>query len=272
MGTLSHEAERMIQQPAVLPPSLTFMDTDEIAEVETVDPDAPAQAIAGFVCVIEYADVHGEVSERLILCRRYELFDGNPIVGAICSKSHRYKQFRCDRILEVTDATTGESLGDGRFFEQFVVGAIREKVDTWNTTSRRKALIVAGLNVLCFIARCDGVWHYLEEQVIEDFVCCLWMRKEWEGEPPLDRIMAHARRLAPDGDVFRTSIRQYAHSSTSSTILTRFVHRVIAADGVISIEEHVWASRYAELLEDAKAEERRQRANWPSEIVKTVQG
>ncbi|MEG3160907.1 hypothetical protein U1763_10375 [Sphingomonas sp. LB2R24] len=249
----------LTQRDAVLP-SIVLQDScDDIETAELPDNDEP-QAIAGFICVIEYADVNGEVSERFISCRRYELHDGNPLIGAICGRSNRYKLFRCDRILEVTDAVTGESLGTGAFFDQFTVGRIREKAHDWNTTSQRKSLIVAGLNVLCFMARCDGKWHPLEEEVIEDFVCTLWMRKEWEGEPPLDLIRSHARRLAPDGEVFAKAIRQYGHSSTSAKVLRRFVERVVAADGVVCDREHHWSTEFAELLDNAclaEAEARR---------------
>ena len=78
------------------------------------------------------------------------------------------------------------------------------------------------------------------------------MRKGWDGDPPLDRIAAHARRLAPDGKVLRTAIREYAHSASSAALLTRFVHRVIGADGVITREEHQWAEAYAELMMEAQ--------------------
>lgn len=248
---VSASAERLTEKPAVLPPNVTDDVPQDAAHIPEAAND-DAQSIAGFICIIEYADADGVVTERFISCRRYKDFGGKRRVGAICGKSGKYKLFNCDRMLEVCDATIGGSLGDGTFFEQFAVGAIKEKAHDWNTTSQRKALIVAGLNVLCFMARCDGKWHPLEEQVIEDFVCTVWLRKEWEGEPPLDRITAHARRLAPDGEVFRTGIRQYAHSKTSATVLTRFVQRVIAADGVICDHEHRWSTEYAELLEDAK--------------------
>ena len=253
MGALQEFAVKT----AVLPPGLTaLLDCDD---VDTL-PDAPTdadepQAIAGFMCVIEYADAHGEVTERLITCRRYLTVGGNASVGAICGNSRRYKLFRCDRIMEVCDAETGASLGDGSYFGRFTVSAAKPLADMWDTTSQRKSLIVAGLNVLAFMARCDGHWHPLEAQTIEDFICSLWLRKEWEGSPPLDRIVAHARRLAPDGEVFENAIRQYAHSSTSRAVLTQYVQRVIAADGVICEDEHRWAACYAECMEEAVAAE-----------------
>lgn len=252
---LSGAASSLTGRGSVLPPTFEVVDV-EVDNDGVEDSEETGGPISGFVCAIEYADRHGVVTERTIVCRRYELFNGAPRIGAICAQSRRYKLFNCASILEVTDLQTGESLGDGTFFEQFSVGAVLESAHDWNTTRRRKEHIIAGLNVLCFMARCDGHWHDLEADVITDFVCTLWMRKGWEGDPPLDRIAAHARRLAPDGKVLRSAIREYAHSSTSAALLTRFVHRVIAADGVITHAEHEWAEAYAELLLDAERQER----------------
>lgn len=251
LENVSQSARRLTEKVAVLPPSLA-MEMPEGAAEPPPPADDTLQPIAGFICAIEYADVDGVVTERVINCRRYEHFNSKPRVGAICGTSRKYKTFNCDRILQVRDVETRQHLGDGTFFEQFVVGAHKVPKSDWNTTSQRKSLIVAGLNVLCFMARCDGHWHQLEEQVIEEFVCSLWIRKEWENEPPLPEIVAHARRLAPDGEVFRAAIAQYGHSNTSAAILSRFVQRVVAADGVICDAEHRWGAEFEELLAEAK--------------------
>ncbi|MDF2496049.1 hypothetical protein [Sphingomonas sp.] len=252
LENVSQSARRLTEKAAVLPPSLTIEMAEDAAELPPPTDDTP-QVIAGFICAIEYADADGVVTDRVINCRRYEYFNNKPRVGAICGTSRKYKTFYCDGILQVHDVVTRQHLGDGTLFEQFVVGAHKVGKSDWNTTSQRKSLIVAGLNVLCFMARCDGHWHELEEQVIEEFVCSLWIRKEWENEPPLPEIVAHARRLAPDGEVFRAAITQYGHSSTSAAILSRFVQRVVAADGVICDAEHRWGAEFEELLAEAQA-------------------
>lgn len=251
MAGISEAAARLTERLAVLPPNVLLQMPE--GEAEPPPPtDGTLQPIAGFICAIEYADADGVVTERVISCRSYEYFNGKPRIGAICGASRKYKTFNCDRILVVSDAVTKDVLGDGSFFDQFVVGAYKSSNHDWNTTSQRKALIVAGLNVLCFMARCDGRWHPLEEQVIEEFVCSLWMRLEWENEPPIAEITAHARRLAPDGEVFRAAIGQYAHIRSAATILSRFVQRVIAADGVICDSEHHWSAEFDELLAEAQ--------------------
>ena len=248
-------------KPAVLPPAIDDMITfEEIGPDEEVEEPSGPQPIAGLICRIDYTNAKGEASHRVIQCRSLKVQDRVAMVGAICVASHAFKHFRCDRINEVFDALTGETLGDGSFFKQFIVGEYKESKSNWNTKSQRKSLIVAGLNVLSFMARCDGRWHPLEEAVIEDFVCALWLKKGWENSPPMAEVLAHARRLAPDGQVFRSAIRQYAHSNGSAQILSRFVQRIIAADGVICDEEHRWATEFAEALDEAREEERRNRS------------
>lgn len=198
---------------------------------------ADPQPISAFVCIIEY-----EGKTRLITCRRFDRIGEAGYVGAICHSARAYRQFRSDRVTAVYDTATGEVLGDGSYFERFSVDSQRERVATWNLSPARKATLVAGLNVLAFMARCDGHWHPLEADVVEGFVCSMWLRKEWEGEPPLADIVTHAQRLSPDANTFFHSLRHYADSSTSTRILCRAVADLIAADGVICSSEASWGA------------------------------
>lgn len=257
MGALEQVAQKDSVLPSSIDPSLLDCPDEDLPDAAS-DPAEP-QAITGLMCVIEYVDANGVVTERLITCRSYRSTNGNASIGAICGNTKRFKLFRCDRIREVCDAQTGLSLGDGSFFERFVLSAAKPGADDWNTTSQRKSIIVAGLNVLAFMGRCDGYWHPLEAALIEGFVCSLWLRKDWEGDPPLDRIVAHANRLAPDGQVFEQAIRQYAHSSTSRRVLDQYVARLIEADGVICEAEHRWATFYSECMAEAVRDEAQER-------------
>ncbi|WP_156679366.1 hypothetical protein [Sphingomonas profundi] len=205
--------------------------------------EAEPDPITAFVCVIEYV---GEA--RLITCRRYDIFGEHGYVGAICSVAGGYRQFRCDRIVSVADAYTGEVLGDGSYFARFEPRSIREKAPTWGLDRTQKATLIAGLNVLAFIAHCDGKWHLLELEPIERFVCSIWLRKEWAGDPPIDEILAHARRLAPDADTFFAALRHYARSRTSTAVLKRAVADLIAADGVVCANEMSWGMELADHL------------------------
>ncbi|MBQ1499180.1 MAG: hypothetical protein IIZ38_12775 [Sphingomonas sp.] len=224
------------------PPGLD--DEVDLAAVE------PLASIAGFTCVIEYAGAH-----RLISCRRFKTRGEFGYVGAICLTASGYREFRTDRIGYVFDPESGEVLGEHDYFSRFSIDEHCEALPTWGLTPSRRATLVAGLNVLAFMARCDGKWHALETKPIEDFICSLWLRREWEGEPPLDQILAHARRLSPDSDTFFKSVEHYARSRTRSRILRTAVSDLIAADGVVCDAEFDWGRQFSEYLAECARRE-----------------
>lgn len=240
-------------RPSALPPLAMPLGSalhDEPTEMRVAElVDEQLQSISGFLCIIEY---NGEL--RLITGRRYDLIGSNAYVGAICQTAHGYRQFHCDRIRAVFDAHTGEELGDGTFFEQFRVDQQRERAPTWGLTPGRKYLLVSGLNVLAFMARCDGRWHPLETEPIERFICSLWLRKGWEGEPPLGEIIEHAKRLAPDGEVFFNSLKPFTTNNSSMSLLRRSVAELIEADGIVCNEEFHWSLELEDTIEQASAE------------------
>jgi hypothetical protein len=248
------QLSRWAAYKTALPPvsadvQLTVVSTEEsVAVQEPVDLEP--QPISAFACIIDYA---GE--SRLITCRRYDVIGPIGYVGAICHSAGGYRQFRCDRIETVSDASTGETLGDGSYFSRFAMNSQREVVPAWGLSPSRRATLVAGLNAMAFMARCDGHWHELETEVVERFVCSMWLRKEWEGDPPMSEIVAHARRLAPDAETFMKSLRCYANSTTSTQILKRMVSDLIAADGVICADEMNWGGELEAFFRDYRDEE-----------------
>ncbi|OAN63632.1 hypothetical protein A7X12_19465 [Sphingomonas sp. TDK1] len=245
---------RWASHRSALPPVTPTLIIDAVP----LDPDrdlpaigaAEPQPISAFVCIIEY-----EGNTRLITCRRFDRIGEAVYVGAICHSARAYRQFRSDRVSAVYDAATGEVLGDGSYFERFSVDSQRERAATWNLSPARKATLVAGLNVLAFMARCDGYWHPLEADVVEGFICSMWLRKEWEGEPPLADIVAHAQRLSPDANTFFHALRHYAGSRTSTRILCGAVSDLITADGVICSSEARWGAEIDAFLRDYREDE-----------------
>lgn len=227
-----------------LAPSLTVEPcSTDIATVPSEIRDGPIQPIAGFTCVIEYEGV-----QRLISCRRFKTRGDFGYVGAVCLTAGGYREFRTDRIGDTFDPQTGEVLGNADYFNRFIIDEHWDARPSWGLTSSRQATLIAGLNVLAFMAHCDGRWHPLESEPVERFVCSLWLRREWEGEPPLDDILAHAQRLSPDSETFFKGVGHYARSETRSTILRRAVADLIAADGVVCSEEFDWGQQFSEYL------------------------
>lgn len=232
---------RLADRTSALPPvasifSLARIEDEDVGQAQIGD-SGELQPISAYVCIIEY-----EGNQRLITCRRYDMIGDTGYVGAICHCAGGYRQFRCDRIQSVFDPATGEALGDGSYFNRFEPESRRERSPSWGLTSSRKATLVAGMNVLAFMARCDGYWHPLESEPLEKFICSMWLRKEWPGDPPIDEIMTHAQRLSPDAETFFRGLRHYAQSSTSTQLLRRAVGDLIAADGIVCSAEANWGA------------------------------
>jgi hypothetical protein len=146
---------RWAGRSSALPPvaatfSLGTIEDPEVGEAP-VDVEPELQSIAAFVCIIEYDGEH-----RLITCRRFDLVGDLGYVGAVCHAARGYRQFRCDRIQSVFDASSGEALGDGGFFHRFEAQSRREHAASGGLTPSQKATLIAGLNVRAFMARCAG--------------------------------------------------------------------------------------------------------------------
>lgn len=148
--------------------SLTYDLKHHASVLETSNEPDLDQPISAFVCIIDYL---GET--RLITCQRFDIIGELGYVGAICHVASGYRQFRCDRITSVYDALTGEMIGNGLYFHRYTPKTVRDRAPTWGLTPGRKSFLVAGLNVLAFMARCDGEWHPLETDPIEGFICSL---------------------------------------------------------------------------------------------------
>ncbi len=216
-----------------IPDALGEIDREQGRLVDLEDAsDSTAELISGFLSVISY---DGE--DRLITGRRYIAKGDLRYVGAICHSARGYRLFRCDRIAAVYDATTGEHLGDGAFFERFRVDGGTKAAATFGLSASRAKLLVAGLNILAYVARCDGEWHPLEVSPIERFVFALWDLKGWTEELQLDAIMAHAMRLAPDSETFYRSLELYFRSRGSTELLMRSIGILIRADGIVAEQE-----------------------------------
>jgi hypothetical protein len=227
------------KQPAVLPPIAAglALATEPKGGGTAIEPQIDSEPISAFLCVIEY---DGE--NRLVTCRKYLGISEQRYIGAICHAAKGYRQFRCDRIGAVFDPITGEQIGNGAFFDRFALDDWREQAPTWGLTASRKTRLIAGLNALSFMARCDGQWHSLEGEAIERFIVSMWLRMEWPGDPDVTDIVAHTKRLAPDADTFFRALKTYAQDEKLKSLLRRAMADLIAADGQICPAEANWAA------------------------------
>ena len=207
-------------------------------------PAGPLDAVSGFSCVIAYRDGRGRPSQRRITCIRLERAGDLTYVRAYCHERQMQRQFRTDRIEAVCDLHTAEMVADdgANFFSRFQVDHEQETSLSWGLSVQQKQDLVAGLNALVFMARCDSEWHEAEQEAIERFVTSYWIRNELSGEPPIEVIMAHASRIAPDPEVFYMSLSRCSERPALALVIRRAIQMVIEADERIHEREFYWGS------------------------------
>ena len=161
---------------------------------------------------------------------------------AYCHERNANRQFRLDNIQDVFDARTGELLAEtgSDFFNGFAVDHAQASRFGWGLPVRKRADLVAGLNALVFVARCHKEFHETERAAIERFVSSLWLRTEPAGEPPMDDILAHVRRMSPDSEAFYLALTRCSTNPTLRRMIRSHIRNVIDADGVVRPEEFYW--------------------------------
>src|SRR6185503_13967184 len=161
-------------------------------------PDYVGSLISGFLCVIAYRDAKGQQSVRRITCQQIISAGGHAYLNAFCHERRARRQFRVDRIAQLIDIHTGEVTDDpGRFLASFAIDRKTASGLSWGLSVRQKADLVAGLNAMVFMGRCDKEWHPLERSALERFVASFWIQSELRGDAPLGDILDHAERLTP---------------------------------------------------------------------------
>ncbi len=219
-------------------------DDDPESYVEDEHPAGNGEAITGFCCIISYRDSKGRESERRITCQRLDDAAGIAYIYAYCHERAAVRQFRVDRIVYVADLLTGEiEESASSFFSRFGVGQRQRSPVGWGLSVRSRADLLAGLNALVFMARCDKEWHRAERATIEDFVSSYWLRAELRGQPPMDDIMRHVDRLAPDPEAFFVSLTRCQQSPLLAATIRRRMAAVIDADGVLHDAESFWGGK-----------------------------
>jgi len=236
--------------PAQYSPRLPDRDAPETEADDTADPPAwQPQSITGRTYVIAYSDSKQQISERQVLCRRLEQNAGTLYLHAFCYVRERPRVFRGDRINMMIDSETGEVFQPGSLhLEQFLPEATSDAPYRYGLSPQHFANLNAALNVLAFIARCDGEWHPLEAGSIEDFASSYWLRAEIPSSLDTSQVLRHAARLAPDAEAFWVSLQRCAEHPLLSKIIRRHISNVIDADGFHHPREIYWGRQVDEFL------------------------
>jgi len=204
-------------------------------------PDYVGSLISGFLCVIAYRDAKGQQSVRRITCQQIISAGGHAYLNAFCHERRARRQFRVDRIAQLIDIHTGEVTDDpGRFLASFAIDRKTASGLSWGLSVRQKADLVAGLNAMVFMGRCDKEWHPLERSALERFVASFWIQSELRGDAPLGDILDHAERLTPDAETFFAALARCAENRMLARIIRRHLQAMVDADGVLRSEELYW--------------------------------
>ncbi|WP_416831916.1 MAG: WYL domain-containing protein [Erythrobacter sp.] len=222
-------------------------DTSE-EEVERLD---AIERIGGLSVIIEYSDSKGATSQRLITCKKLSVRAGKEYISAFCHHREAPRSFRIDRITDIFDAQTGESLSPAQaFFASFEPDVTAKSGLSWGLSVGRRIDLIALLNALVFIARCDKDFHPSERQVIEEALTSFWMRLEIMGDPDFDDIMKYADKLAPDGETFWAAMHRFKEDVDLRNIFSRHANMLIQADGVIDDRETYWSIEISDFFND----------------------
>lgn len=205
---------------------------------------AEVQPVTGIVMVISYLDTKGQPSTRQIVCRRIEQFADKAYLVARCELRQQSRTFNISRIASAIDPATGQIYEPGsKLLEAFTVD--RQSTGRYRFGLSPKAFgrFNAALNILAFVARCDGKWHVLETEAIESFVMACWLRLDFPGDLDLAAVTAHVSRLAPDDEALWRSVYEVANHPAMARLVVQHLGRVIDADGVHHLARSIGQAR-----------------------------
>jgi uncharacterized tellurite resistance protein B-like protein len=221
---------------------------DDDALVEDDHLPSPSTSLSGFSCIIHYRDTKGADTMRRVTVIRYERAAEIDYLRAYCHEREKNRQFRVDRIIDAFDIETGEVFDIHNMLASTAPSFEQTSGLNWGLSPKCRADMVAGLNILVFVARCDGRWHPLEEEVIERFISSYWIRREFNFDPPIDDILQRVRKLRPDAETFFGGMLRALDCNILRTTIRRTIADVVNADGRIADEEFYWGHKVDEFF------------------------
>ncbi len=206
------------------------------SEDDVYDDAEPELDCIGRVYGIVYIDAKGKQSQRRITIKSLTPQESDLLVRAYCHERHAARAFKASRISSVVDLETGEVYEDAA--ELF--GAYLKSDPTYDALK----LAGPGLQVLAFIARCDGEYHEFEKDCLVEYV----MEKS-VGEIDSLAVRKHVDGLYPDADSYEQGLLRAAEQGEAELKnITSWLRRVADADGVLANEEFEWLMEAEALL------------------------
>ncbi|MEQ1496206.1 MAG: WYL domain-containing protein [Novosphingobium sp.] len=221
-------------------------------ETDFVEPDEVGgiiESLSGLALLLEYENSKGVRTQRVVTCKQFSVQAEKSYLKAYCHHRRAVRSFRLDRILDIFDPSTGESLSPVQaFFSQYSPDKITQSGLTWGLSVKKRADLIALLNALVFIARCDREFHPAEIASLESALTSFWLRMEVLGNPDFDDILEYANRLSPDGETFWIAMGRFREEKALASIFKQQVSKLIEADGVVRDVEAFWALEIDEFL------------------------
>jgi len=222
-----------------LPRGWTASLPQQDEEGEALEPDEQADELLSTALGIEYVDALGNASVRRINIRGLTTRGGDLFLTAWCFEREAFRHFRASSIQRAIDLRTGEILDDqAKVYLRF--DAMLE-AETATAEGRTKLAIRScrpGLNVLTFLARCDGHQHPSETQILLRYV------DHFAEAPGIDGDLAtqSIRRIQVSSSLFDRSLRRLRFQGyTEMRRVARYCRQIIDADGALSEAEMQFA-------------------------------
>lgn len=216
--------------PATFNIHVSPVEVDEGGTRLTDDSPVHAPTLAWFMgetIGIRYVDAKGDESERRIAVRALDEIDGDIYIQAYCYERRACRHFWASRIEFAVDLESGEIFDDAlAFFRHPRAGDLEGE----------KALAHArrGVNILAFLAWCDGSYHPDEHEWLMEYI------RDRCDYQSFDESLVNGslKRMRPQQDVFAKAARQLPkRGETEIRKVLRYARRVIDADGILAPEE-----------------------------------
>lgn len=167
---------------------------------------------------------------------------------AFCHERRAPRLFKAGSVRAAVDLSTGEVLEEPsalkEFFERL---AAFDEIELDDPTGAVFKRLRPGILILLFLARCDGVEHPSELEVILDYL-------DQDCAPPglhIPKAKEELAKINPDEDSFHRALSRLASEDPEELVrVARFVKRLIEADGAITETEAAFAIELASVMED----------------------
>ncbi len=189
----------------------------------------------GFCAAISYVDAKGVESERRITIKDVYKDAGDYRIDAWCHERNAWRQFLGSRIINYSDAVTGEVWDTAdAVMQRLILLADHAENDQGIYTTRLLRQTRPSINILLFLARCDGHLHPAEiDAVLRHVDRCSDGRRY--DEQRVDRLV---RKQRPEQTVFLTSLKKIIRTEPKWLgHIVRDAKQVIEADEIIASEE-----------------------------------